>query len=82
MSDRSGAYLFSVMFEFLASDDMLQTMPVQANKMARKLWGMMGDHDFSPYQMYCDEALGKLGLARRVPDEYNPGYTTTKYGPK
>jgi len=63
MSDRSGAYLFSKVFNLLAED------PARHWKVAAEFWAMAADFDFSYYQMYCDEALLKLGLAREVPDE-------------
>lgn len=81
MSDRTTALLFATMFEHLADPDLLMTDPVQARKLAHKLWNLMRDYDFSPYQMYCDESLIKLGLARRVPDSYDPHGHEIEYGP-
>lgn len=82
MSDRNTAIVFARMFEFLADDDVLMSVPDQAVKMARQLWDSMRDYDFSPYEMYCDDALIKLKLARRERDTYDPHGTVTKYGPK
>lgn len=81
MSDRTAATVFSTVFETLAGDEFLMTDPDPPKKLAKKMWGLMSDFDFSPYQMYCDEALLKLGLARRVRDEYDPGGFQIEYGP-
>jgi hypothetical protein len=65
MADRTSASLFATFFEMLAKD------PTDEHKaMARKLWPMRREYDFSEYQMYCDEALKRLGLARRRKDKY------------
>ena len=66
-----------MLFEKLASD--LTPQHVEAHW----LWSKQGSYDFSPYQMYVDDALVKLGLARRGvdPDEPDEGETTL-YGPE
>lgn len=59
MADRTSASLFGTVFKLLAEN------PTDEHKtMAGKLWPLTRDYDFSPYQMYCDEALITLGLAR------------------
>ena len=59
MADRTSAEVFGMMFEFLAED------PREQHKaFARKLWEKSNHYDFNPYQMYCDDALVALGLAR------------------
>jgi hypothetical protein len=69
MSDRSGAELFAMIFKMLAEE------PTKEHKaFARKIWARRGGFDFDDYQMYCDEALIKLGLAVKIDDEI-------KYGP-
>jgi len=47
-----------MIFNYLAQD------PKQHWQFAAKVWKMSGSFDFSYYQLYCDEALLKLGLAR------------------
>jgi hypothetical protein len=63
MADRTSAYLFGEIFKELAKDE-----PIDRAAFARRLWKMAGDFDFAWYQMYCDEALIKLGLAHRPAD--------------
>lgn len=82
MSDRTSSLVFATVFEHLADPELLMTDPEQAKRLARKMWKLMSDYDFSPYQMYCDDALIKLGLARRVPDPYDPHGHQIEYGPK
>ena len=79
MSDRTTALVFAAVFEHLAEPEVLMTVPDQARTLAKKMWGLMSDYDFSPYQMYCDDALLKLGLAHRVTDKYNPDETIVEY---
>lgn len=58
MADRTSAEIFSMMFEMLAEN------PTEEHKkMAKKLWPKRMHYDFSDYQMGCDKALLKLGLA-------------------
>ena len=59
MADRTSASVFATVFEALAEPGELDRKAVAA-----KLWRAMDDYDFSPYQMYCDEALVRLGLAK------------------
>lgn len=59
MADRSSARMFAEIFNLLASDE-----PFDRKAMARHFWKQTRDYDFNAYQMYCDEALIKLGLAR------------------
>ena len=63
MADRTSAELFSDIFQLLANDE-----PVDRKAMARELYKTAQAFDFSWYQMYCDEALIKLGLAREGDD--------------
>lgn len=63
MSDRTSAEIFAIIFEELAKN------PTEEHKaIARKIWPKRTQYDFSDYQMYCDEALVKLGLAAKVDD--------------
>ena len=63
MADRTSAHLIGAFFKHLAED------PTESNlKMAQKIWGMRLEYAFSDYQMYADDALVKLGLARRSGD--------------
>lgn len=59
MADRSAASLFADIFNYLAANP-----DERAKDMARAMWSRSGDYDFSPRQLYADEALLKLGLAR------------------
>lgn len=81
MSDRSSAYLFAIIFQGLAEENIMFRAPDQVRALARYIWKQLGNYDFSPYQMECDDALVTLRLARRVRDEYNPDETVTRYGP-
>ena len=65
MADRTSAGIFADIFEFLAAtaDD------PRTKAFAEKMWEQSRAYDFSPYQMGCDEALLKLGLATRGKDE-------------
>lgn len=66
MSDRSSAEIFGMVFEYLA-----EIPDERAKKMAKKMLEASANYDFSAYQMYCDEALIKLGLAKKNgTDEY------------
>lgn len=63
MADRTSAALFGGIFEHLAAN------PDDRNKtFAEWLWSQTGDYDFNYYQMGCDEALVKLGLAAKGDD--------------
>jgi hypothetical protein len=63
MADRTSAALFGKVFDYLAEE------PEQNEKFAAWLWKQTGNYDFSYYQMGCDKALVKLGLAKRVEDD-------------
>lgn len=78
MADRSSAALFAEIFKMLASNE-----PTSNPKaLALRFWDMRREYDFSPYQMYCDEALEALGLLRRgVDPEYPEEGETNIYGP-
>lgn len=78
MADRTSAALFGSIFKILA-----ESGDERGKEYALKVWEMKedGGYDFSDYQMYCDEALFALGLARIVDDEEEPGEKRTVYGP-
>jgi len=60
MADRTSARLFGDIFNMLAEE------PTEKHKeMASKIFDKTYDYDFSNYQMYADEALKKLGLAKK-----------------
>lgn len=64
MSDRTSAEIFSEMFTIL--DESLATAPGRiVVELARRIWEMSWDYDFAHEQLCCDEALVRLGLARR-----------------
>jgi hypothetical protein len=69
MADRGSAALFATFFQLLA-----ESPSNEHRAMAHKLWPLTRSYDFSPYQMYAEEALQTLGLARlgvnpEAPDE-------------
>lgn len=58
MADRTSAELFGYIFDMLAEE-------CERNKeRAVRFWQKAREYDFSWYQMDCDAALLKLGLAR------------------
>lgn len=66
MADRTSAHLFSTMFQLLAAN------PTEEHKlMAKKIWKLTRNFDFSFDQMSCDAALFALGLAYKA---VNPKY--------
>jgi hypothetical protein len=77
MSDHQGAYEFGMMFRKLAekpTDD--------AKEFAQLLWTLSREHDFSDDEMRADEALAKLGLARRgIDPDYPKEGEVWLYGP-
>ena len=74
MADRGAANVFGRVFTFLASD------PSEKNRIfAKSLWRMSLDFDFHPYQLYCDEELEALGLARVRDSEHGKIWC---YGPE
>jgi hypothetical protein len=80
MADRSGAYLFSRIFELI--DQHVQDTETR-KKLALDFWKEQGSYDFAPYQMDCDEILMKLGLARRgIDPDYPKDGETIIYGPE
>jgi len=69
MSDRTSAGLFSRIFGLLSKH------PTKEHKcIAREIWPLRKEYDFSDYQMYCDDALMALGLAKKngLEVEYEP----------
>lgn len=78
MSDRTNAALFAKIFTWFASN------PTKEHKAwAKELWKEMYNYDFSPYQMYCEEALEILELASfEVNPEYEEEGMVWLYGPK
>jgi hypothetical protein len=76
MADRTSAAIFGEMFNYLANG----TPDAGAKRMAKKMWDMQKEYDFSPDQMACDNALVKLGLAAKSKDD--EGYACMAYGPE
>lgn len=67
MADRTSASVFGKIFDLLAEN------PTEEHKrIAQEIWPMRGEYDFSDYQMYCDESLIKLGLAKMGVDPEYP----------
>ena len=60
MADRTSAQIFGDIFELLAKN------PDERNKrIAKKIFQLSCGYDFSPYQMYADDACLALGIAKR-----------------
>ena len=64
MADRTSARIFGMVFEYLAKDPSIEGV-----EMAEYMWKESRNYDFSPYQMYCDDALITLGLATEIYDD-------------
>lgn len=66
MADRTSAGLFAKLFELLAKN------PTEEHKeIAREMYNLTSEYDFSDYQMCADDACLTLGIARRG---VNPEY--------
>lgn len=75
MADRTSARVFGKAFMLLAEE------PFDKQRVIDLLWKETRGFDFSPYQMCCDEALMKLGLARKgVDPDYPSEGETILYG--
>lgn len=66
MADRTSATLFGTIFQLLAENP-----SVENSNIAKRIWPMTSDYDFSNYQMYADDALIALGLARYGKEDGN-----------
>jgi hypothetical protein len=76
MADRNSAAIFGSFFTRLASDPTEQHMD-----WAKEMWNETLGYDFSPYQMYCEEALIVLGLCRmKIDPEYPDEGEVAWYG--
>lgn len=77
MSDRTSAGVFGKMFNLLAKN------PTDEHKeIAKELWPEIQEYDFSEYQMYCDDALIALGLAKTgINPKYPEDGEVIIYGP-
>lgn len=73
MADRSSAEIFGDVFHYLSK----QSNEPATKKFAKFMWERKDHYDFSTYQMECDNALVKLGLAKRGQDA--DGYETVLY---
>lgn len=73
MSDYNAARLFGQIFKELARNP-----TVEHEQIAHRLWERVGEYDFHPCQMCCDEALLTLGLAVRHPIGGSVGYGPIK----
>jgi hypothetical protein len=76
MADRTSACLLAEVFKLLAKYGAQEHKDV-----ALEIWGHCARHDFAPYQMDCEPALEKLGLARKHIDPAD-GYEVWSYGPE
>lgn len=72
MADRTSAGLFGKIFELLAKNPSVENQTI-----AKEIWPLHHDYDFSEYQMDADEDLIKLGLAKHGihPDYPEDGIT-------
>lgn len=59
MADRTSAEIFGRVFQLLAN-----TPTADPKELARELIQISREYDFSPYQMYADEACMALDIAR------------------
>lgn len=67
MADRTSAGLFGKIFELLAKN------PTEEHKkIALEIWPLQSDYDFNQYQMYADDSLKTLGLAKLGVDPRYP----------
>lgn len=63
MADRTSARVFGSIFSLLAKN------PTEEHKaIAKGIWPLTGEYDFSHYQMNVDASLIELGLAKCGPD--------------
>lgn len=77
MADRNSAEIFGRLFDYLA----FYIGTVDRKEFAKYLWTISEEYDFSPGQMECDEALLKLGLARKVKTDKTTSGEIIDYGP-
>jgi hypothetical protein len=78
MADRTSAGIFAEIFEMLAEDPVTE----KDKEKALDFWEKSGSYDFSAQQMCCNQALEKLGLARkRVDPKYPNDGPVWFYGP-
>ncbi|HPO92897.1 MAG TPA: hypothetical protein PL072_05440 [Phycisphaerales bacterium] len=76
MADRTSAGLFGMFFNVLAKN------PTEEHRqMALEVYRETRNYDFNDYQMYCDDALVTLGLARKKIDPED-GEERMFYGPE
>lgn len=68
MADRTSAHIFGTIFHYLAG----QPDTKERKELALFLWHSTFEYDFSTYQMGADEALIKLGLAKKDVDPDEP----------
>ena len=77
MADRTSAGVFAQFFEKAAKLGLSKNDPL-----VRFMWKARLEYDFSDYQMESDDALIRLGLARRgIDPEYSEDEETTLYDP-
>lgn len=64
MADRNSAEIFSEHFQFLANllGKHGPELDTELLSQAKKAYKQTYNYDFSQYQMYCDDALRKLGI--------------------
>lgn len=77
MADRTSAGIFGDFFCRAAALKLNKK-----DKLVKFMWALRTEYDFSDYQMESDDALIKLGLARRgIDPEYSEDEETTLYDP-
>jgi len=74
MSDRTSASIFADVFTMLAEN------PTKKNKkFANKMYEKISDYDFCISQMYIDDALIKLDLAKMVKSDIIKNFENVEY---
>lgn len=69
MSDRTSAEIFGKVFELLDSYRASNPTPTSFSVLAKDVYSLTSDYDFSQYQMGCDKALKNLGLIKEIEED-------------
>ncbi len=78
MGDSNSAAIFQSIFEDLSG----MRKSAERDRLALKYWKMAREYSFADDEMYCDDALIELGLARRITNLQEPGEDDCiEYGP-
>lgn len=77
MADRTSAAIFGKVFELIAVN-----ITDETKNIAEELYKETYSYDFSQYQMKADEALIKLGFAKKFPCVMDKEFPEIKYKDK